>query len=100
MLEGINTNYYGMIDQIVASKGRTFLGTFYSTLSGYAVRMRGYTKAREIINESWDGGLNDTFYFVPIARKMEMSNFTAVRKLYFSREFPVSWRSINKSLEI
>lgn len=31
-----------MIDTIVASRGRTFGGTFYSTFSGYISRMRGY----------------------------------------------------------
>jgi GDP-fucose protein O-fucosyltransferase len=30
-LEGINTNYYGMIDQLVASRGRVFFGCYYST---------------------------------------------------------------------
>lgn len=30
-LEGVNTNYYGMIDQLVASRGRIFFGCFHST---------------------------------------------------------------------
>lgn len=41
LLPGINTNFYGMLDQLVASKGRVFFGTFFSTLSGYVNRMRG-----------------------------------------------------------
>ena len=98
LLKEVNTNYYGMLDQIIASKGRTFFGTFFSTLSGYIVRMRGYAAAKNMLRENWNGGLNNTFYFVPVARKMEMSRFTAIRKLYFSREFPVSWRDIDKSV--
>ena len=30
-LTGINTNYYGMIDQLVASRGRLFIGCWHST---------------------------------------------------------------------
>lgn len=38
----LDGNYMGMIDTIVASRGRTFGGTFFSTFSGYINRMRGY----------------------------------------------------------
>jgi hypothetical protein len=34
----VNTNYYGMIDQLVAYKSRVFFGTWWSTLSGYVNR--------------------------------------------------------------
>ena len=30
-LEGVNTNYFGMIDQLVASRGRLFFGCWHST---------------------------------------------------------------------
>jgi len=30
-LEGVNKNYFGMIDQLVASRGRQFYGCFHST---------------------------------------------------------------------
>ncbi|KAL7533499.1 LOW QUALITY PROTEIN: hypothetical protein ACHAWF_004518 [Thalassiosira exigua] len=41
VLPGINTNYYGMIDQLVAYKSRVFYGTWWSTLSGYH-KLEGY----------------------------------------------------------
>jgi hypothetical protein len=31
VLEGVNTNYYGMIDQLVASRGVKFFGCWHST---------------------------------------------------------------------
>ena len=31
LLDGINTNYYGMIDQLVASKAEIFFGCWFST---------------------------------------------------------------------
>jgi GDP-fucose protein O-fucosyltransferase len=33
VLKGVNTNYYGMIDQLVASRGRAFYGCWFSTFS-------------------------------------------------------------------
>ena len=41
LIEGLNTNYYGMLDQLITSRGRVFFGTFYSTFSGYISRLRG-----------------------------------------------------------
>jgi hypothetical protein len=41
-LGNLDPNYMGMIDTIVASRGRVFGGTFFSTFSGYINRMRGY----------------------------------------------------------
>lgn len=36
-LEALDPNYKGMIDSIVASRGRVFFGTWFSTFSGYIV---------------------------------------------------------------
>merc|ERR1712045_568710 len=41
-LGALDPNYMGMIDTIVASRGRMFGGTWFSTFSGYITRMRGY----------------------------------------------------------
>ena len=41
-LSDLDPNFMGMIDTIVASRGRTFGGTFRSTFTGYINRMRGY----------------------------------------------------------
>jgi hypothetical protein len=41
LLVGVNTNYYGMIDQLVASRGDVFLGCWHSTFTGFIMRMRG-----------------------------------------------------------
>eukprot|EP00752_Nemacystus_decipiens_P006283 g5664.t1 len=42
VLVGIDPSYYLMIDTIVASQGRTFIGTWRSTFTGYITRLRGY----------------------------------------------------------
>jgi GDP-fucose protein O-fucosyltransferase len=41
LLQGVNTNYYGMIDQLIASQGEIFLGCWHSTFTGYIMRLRG-----------------------------------------------------------
>ena len=65
-LETLDPNYTGMIDSIVASRGRVFAGTYWSTFSGYINRLRGYygmtmkdsyygTNQQKTIMHVWDG---------------------------------------------
>jgi hypothetical protein len=42
LLPGVNKNLYGMIEQLVASRGERFIGTWWSTFTGYINRMRGF----------------------------------------------------------
>jgi GDP-fucose protein O-fucosyltransferase len=39
-LAGVNTNFYGMIDQLVAARGDVFVGVFFSTFTGTFVEIR------------------------------------------------------------
>ncbi len=41
-LSKLDPNFVGMIDQVVASKARDFVGTYFSSFSAYIGRMRGY----------------------------------------------------------
>ncbi|CAM9700793.1 unnamed protein product, partial [Phaeothamnion confervicola] len=73
-----NQNQIGMIEQIVASHGRAFAGTFFSTFTGYIFRMRLYLERS--IEDNW-------FYYAP--QKWAMQDPTAQPKgPYFAREFP------------
>ncbi|CAN0437008.1 unnamed protein product, partial [Hapterophycus canaliculatus] len=38
----LNPNLIGMLDQIVASHGRTFTGCWLSTFTAYILRLRGH----------------------------------------------------------
>ena len=67
LLTNVNTNYYGMLDQLVASKGRVFFGTWFSTLSGYVNRMRGYYIAKHKLDGYIDGTM-ESYYFYPVSR--------------------------------
>lgn len=98
LLGGINSNYYGMLDQLVASKGRVFYGTWWSTLSGYINRMRGYYGAKHHL-EGYEEGTMQSYYFIPDDRKLEMRQYRSVRKPIYMREFPTSWRDIDKGIK-
>lgn len=50
-LSQLDPNFMGMIDTIVASRARVFVGTWFSTFSGYINRMRGYHGLT--MNNSW-----------------------------------------------
>jgi len=71
VLHGINENYYGMLDQLVASKGRVFIGTFFSTLSGYINRMRGYYMTKHKI-DGYLEGVMESYYFTPVSESYNM----------------------------
>jgi len=94
----MNSNYFGMLDQLVASKGRVFFGTWFSTLSGYINRMRGYYIAKHNLEGHKDGTM-DSYYFVPDDRKYMMRDYYAVKKPIYMREFPISWLDIDKGIE-
>jgi len=98
LLKGINTNYYGMLDQLVAYKGRVFFGTWRSTLSGYVNRMRGYYITKHKL-EGYEAGTMESYYFVPADKREQMKMYHAVKKPIYMREFPISWRDIDKGIE-
>ena len=97
-LEGINTNYYGMIDQLVASRGRIFFGCWFSTFTGYINRLRGY---HHHYNYEGHNSNEDTMEIVPSwyyaleDRYDHMQHYWPVKKSFYAREFPTSWRLID-----
>ena len=58
-----------MLDQLIASKGRVFFGTFFSTLSGYVNRMRGYYIAKHKL-DGYEEGTQESYYFFPVSDEM------------------------------
>jgi hypothetical protein len=87
-----------MLDQLVASKGRVFVGTWFSTLSGYVNRMRGYSSVKNKL-EGHEFGRLQSYYFTPKPRKLQMTKYMAVKLPIYMREFPTSWRDIDKGIE-
>jgi hypothetical protein len=121
LIEGVDKNYYGMIDQLVASRGRTFFGCWFSTFSGYINRLRGYHSVKDHL-DGYELGVIDSYYYALLDHKTKMKEFWPVRKnlipfialalcistlttlfilslqvkqLFYAREYPASWRSID-----
>jgi hypothetical protein len=97
-LKGVNTNYYGMIDQLVASRGRIFFGCFFSTFTGYINRIRGYHSVKDQAPGFEDGVLPTTYYYATTEKKLIMHTYVPLKGGFFNREYPTSWRDINKGI--
>lgn len=97
LLENVNTNYYGMIDQLVASRGRVFVGTFYSTFTGYINRVRGH-HAQKDKAEGYELGIINSYYDIPLRTKNFLREYRPISPAMWAREFPVAWRDIDKGV--
>ena len=95
-VKNLNPNFYGMLDQLISTRGRNFYGAFFSTFTGYINRMRGYHDdlKDERTMEAKDGTIR-SWYYAPIEKKEEMTKYMPIRPPFYPREFPVAWRDID-----
>lgn len=83
-LDQIDPDYYSMIEAVVAARGRTFSGTWFSTFSGYITRLRGYYGMTQ----------KDTWY--PwLDRKEGMHTWKTPSIFEFGHEWPDAWIGID-----
>ena len=112
-----------MIDQLVASRGRKFFGCWFSkcipqrlssayfscglicllfailgTFTGYINRLRGY-HADDHKTPGYEQGIVDSWYYALEDRYDHMQTFYPVKRSYYAREFPTSWRLIDTGIE-
>ena len=98
-LEGVNTNFFGMIDQLVASRGRIFFGCYHSTFSGFIFRMRGY-RSQKMKKKGWEmGTMHNSFYYTGEKEKNLYAHYDPVYGAVYQREFPTSWRDIDMGID-
>ena len=98
VLGDVNTNYYGMIDQLVASRGRIFYGCWFSTFTGYINRLRGY-HADDHQTPGYEQGIVPSYYYALADRFEHMQEYYPVKKSFYAREFPTAWRLIDTGVE-
>lgn len=98
LIEGINVNYYGMLDQRVASRGRTFVGAYYSTFTGYINRMIGYHSLKDRLPGYEKGEIN-SYYYAELFRKYAMRKYQSPGHELWAREFPIGWRDLDFDIE-
>ena len=96
--EGFNKNYYGMLDQRIASRGRIFFGAYFSTFTGYINRMRGYHSQKEKSPAGYLDGKLESYFYVPLDKREEIAEYSSLRGPLWGREFPTSWRQIDFDL--
>jgi hypothetical protein len=72
-----------MLEQVVASRGRAFVGVWWSTFTGYIMRMRGY-----------HGLEKDSWYAMPEYRN-EMQRYQEPEGPGWWREWPTCWTKID-----
>ena len=87
-LSDLDPNFVGMIDQIVASRSRTFVGTYFSSFSAYIGRMRGYSGVSDI----------DMLYGQR-SHWNETHSWVYPHASYSAREFPLGWVGIDENYE-
>jgi len=87
-LGDLDPNWFGMIDTIVASRGRAFAGTFFSTFTGYINRLRGYHGLS--MKDSW-------YSWLP--RKNKMHEWEHVNDFAYAYEWPEGWVGIDADVE-
>ena len=84
--EHVNQNYIGMIEQVVAANAHTFIGTPFSTFTGYITRMRGYYR---------DDRYANTFYTMKSQQHILHKNQANIVGPFWAREFPVAHQQID-----
>jgi len=101
LLGDLNPNMYHVIDQLVASRADIFIGTYYSTLTNYINRLRGYYSTKHEL-PGYENGSIRSYYFSPQhgAKRDEMFHYRAPSPPIFQREFPLVWRDIDKDIEL
>lgn len=98
LVPNLNKNYFGMLDQRIASRGRTFVGAYFSTFTGYINRMRGYHSQKAKL-PGYETGRLRSYYYVEKEHKEEMTNYHPLKPPLWSREFPVGWRDIDHDVD-
>jgi len=97
-LQGTNTNYYGMLDQLITSRGRFFFGCWFSTFTGYINRIRGYNADKDKY-PGYENGIIPSWYYVLDNRFDAMQQYWPVKQSFFAREFPTSWRLLETGMK-
>lgn len=97
LLEGVNSNYFGMIDSLIAARSNVFFGCWFSTFTGYINRLRGYHNNKKK-GEGYEMGYHSSYYYALDDRKYHLQEYYPVKKSFYAREFPTSWRLLDTGI--
>lgn len=99
-LNDLPPSMYGMVDQLVASKGDVFFGVYYSTFTGYINRLRGYHSQKQKLPGYEQGMINSYYYTTEQHASLRniMREYQSISKTSWAREYPVAWRDIDHTV--
>ena len=84
-LSSFAKEHLGMMDAIIASRGRVFAGTYFSTFSGYITRLRGYYGMSKY---------NSYYSWNPVKYEIQKGSFSSSENT-FKREYAIGWVGID-----
>ncbi|CAM9100150.1 unnamed protein product [Chrysoparadoxa australica] len=84
-VQEINPMQISLLEAIIASHGRTFTGTYFSTLSAYVLRLRGYL-----------GQPRDSSWFPSARHRTEPHETMWPRRPYWFSEWYQGWEGIDE----
>lgn len=70
----------------------------YYSFTGFIHRMRGYYSTRDKLPGYEKGVLPTSYYYVPVNHRGQMHQYAALHGAFFNREFPTSWRDLDKGI--
>lgn len=100
VLQGINSNYFPMIEQLVASRGVSFFGSVKSTFTAYINRLRGYHANQKRLPGYQEGSIASWSYTHEYDLEyMHSSKYYPIKQTLWAREVPAGWRLIDTGIE-
>lgn len=71
----------------------------FHSFTGFINRMRAYHASKDKTVGYEKGVLPNSFYYVPMEARDAMHRYAVLHGAFFNREFPVSWKDIDKGVE-
>jgi hypothetical protein len=98
---GLNTIFLGLIEQLVASRGRIFFSSWFSTFGSYIARLQGYHMAQEQAPGAKEGSIATWFIIYRLPTEFwYMRQYYPLKQSLWAREFPTCWRELDTGIQI
>jgi len=94
----MSANHYGMLDQLIASRGGLFVGCFFSSFTGYINRLRGYHSELQKHPGYKDAKLLTSYYYAPARLRLQLHHYVPVKQPFWASEFPTAWHNIDRDV--
>jgi GDP-fucose protein O-fucosyltransferase len=94
----IHPQLWGLVEQLVASRGRFYFASTFSTFGSYIARLQGYHLAQENAPNIVETGSIATWPMDNLEDFHYMTNYNTLKKSLWAREFPTCWRDLHRGI--